>query len=266
MSKKRKRRAARTVIFIVLAILLFSLIIFSLYKMDFMDVIEFFPSLFEKNEDPPSSGHENSIKELIDLLEKNESGYESTDIDNASAIKLLSAAPVADSYYHTYSVSYISGDYTTTKNVFVTRAGEAWTIYTREGTASQSTVSFDGKEYTVRDEITGEERRFSENSGMSFEGQNYLTPIAEIKQLLSDYEEKAGTEQSTGIVDAEAELIRTQTENIILVSFRYADSDHVEEYMIHLDYGVIVSASVLRGGKEYYKVTTNVFDPDYKVN
>ncbi len=266
MSKKRKRRAAKTVVLIVLAILLFSLIIFSLYKMDFMDVIEFIPSLFEKNEDPPSTGHSERIKELIELLEKNEGGYESADIDNASAIAMLAASPVADSYYHAYSVSYTSGDDTVIKNIFVIKSGKEWSMTVRNSNVMQSSVSFDGKEYTVRDEITGEERRFGAESGMSLEGQNYLTPIEDIKALLSEYENGSAGDGATVITDAKAEIIRKQTDNVILVSFRYADTDHTEEYMIHLDYGVVISASASRGGKEYYKVTTNVFDPDYKLN
>lgn len=266
MNKKRNRKTVRTLVFIVLAVFLFALIIFSLSKVNFMDVIGFIPSLFEKEDEGFVSGHSERIKELIELLESNEGGYESAGLDNASVIAMLSAAPTEDSYYHTYSVTYTSGEDTTIKNVFVTKASEAWTVVVKESNSKQSTVSFDGKEYVVRDDISGEEKHFSKDSGMSFEGQNYLTPVSDIKALLSEYEALAGTDRTAGVVDAKAEIVRTQTDNIVLVSFKYADRDHFEEYMIHLDYGVVISATASLNGEVYYKVTTNVFDPDYKVN
>ncbi len=262
MSRNKKRGTVKTVVSVIMAVLLFSLIIFALYKIDFIDVLEFIPSMFQKRGNDTDDNNSEKIKELIELLEKNEGGYESVKLDPKNAMSMLSAAPVKDSYYHAYSVTYTHGEDVTVKNVFVTKSGNSWTVSSREGNTPGQTVSFDGNVYTVKDDTTLEKTIYSKESGMTFEGQTYLTPIAKIKSLLSEYEAAQGSERKTRITDASAELVRTQTENIVLLEFRYGATEQTEEYMIHLDYGVILAASAYMSGDEYYKVTTSVFNPD----
>lgn len=266
MSKKRKRRTVKIAVSIVLAVLLFSLIIFSLYKIDFMGVLEFIPSVFEKDRTDPPRNHFEKIKEIIELLEKNEGGYESVEVDPASVMTMLSSSLTKESYYHAYSVTYTHGEDVLVKNVFVTKGPNTWTVISREENASHQTVDFDGNRYLVRDDLTGEERIYSKDSGMSFEGQTYLTPISEIRALLSEYEAATDLDSDSRISGAVAELIRTQTDNIVLLNFKYDSTGQTEEYMIHLDCGVILSASISMNGEVYYKVTTSVFNPEYKTD
>lgn len=259
MSKKSKRRAARTVLFIILAAVLFSFLIFALYKIDFMDVLEFIPSVFEKKEETNVPDHSEKIKEIMELLGAENAEYETVNSDAKTVISMLSAVEPVENYYHTYTVKYTFGDELLFKNLYVTKNENEWKILVRDSNSGLKTIRFDGKQYSVKDEITGDEKIFSKDSGLSLETQSYLPPLSEIKSLLSEYE---SAEAASDISDCKIELLRSQNANIVSLSFKYNGTGQTEEYAIHLDYGVIISARSMIDGKVYYEATTSSFDPN----
>ena len=68
MSVWTKRKIAKTVFLVIASVLLFSAIIFSLYKFDLMKVIEFIPGIFHKDEAVPEDNNSDKIKQILELI------------------------------------------------------------------------------------------------------------------------------------------------------------------------------------------------------
>ena len=260
MSVWTKRRVAKTVLLIIVSVALFSVIIFSLYKFDLMKVIEYIPSIFQKDTTLPEDDDSEKIKQILELIGEDKNGYESIDTDAKSLISMLSAVSVDDSYYHAYTVTYSYDKDIWVKEVRVHRQASASSVHIIENGNVVKTVNYDGDEYHVRDDITGESAVYSKDSSFSFDGQTYLAPISDIVTLLRTYDE--ASYGKSDITDCKLELVRTQSANLVYISFIYERTGQVESYTVHLDRGVVLAASSRIGEQTYYKVETSVFDPD----
>ena len=259
MREKTNRKIVKTVALVIASVALFSAIIFSLYNFNFIEMLDFLPGIFQKDE-PAKKDDSEKIKQILELLGEDPDGYQSISSDAHSLISVLSALETDDSYYHSYTVTYSYLDYSFEREMRVNVDAPRWSVQTVENGSSVSTVSFDGDKYIVRDDTADKEDTFPKSSNIRFDGHTYLAPLSEIVRLLTEYEaaQNGGTSK---ISDCKVELIRTQSANLVTVSFTYDSTKQHESYTVHLDYGVILGASSEIEGQIYYKVETDTFEP-----
>ena len=260
MSVWTERKIAKTVFLVIASVLLFSAIIFSLYKFDLMKVIEFIPSIFHKDEAVPEDNNSDKIKQILELIGEDKKDYESISSDAHSVISMLSAAVTDDSYYHAYTVTYSYDKDIFVRDVRLYRQTSSCSVHILENGNVVKTINYEGDEYLVRDDSTGTSSVFSKDGGFSLDGQTYLPSISDVVSLLREYESAENGESD--ITDCKVELIRTQSANLVNVSFIYERTGQAENYTVHLDRGVILEASSKIDGQTYYKVETTVFDPN----
>lgn len=245
--------AARTVIFICVAVMAVLLIVSGIYIFRLKSE--------KKSEQSSPNNAEKGFSELIAEKEQNTDKTESSDEFPLTAFTLEEAFAlysVSDTYYQECTVASTGADGTKHERIKrVLRDGDKYNITTYNKNTLIETIKCDGENILIINETTGARNKISVSQGVT---PMELASMPSHEYLLALLEEYRSDSEGSVISSADYELTRTRDMNILEVTIGYRDSSVKESYVYYLNYGIIYSCETAaeNGAKPYSMTTTFV--------
>lgn len=250
-SNNETSSAARTVIFIGVAVMAVLLIVGGIY-------IYQWKNTEKKPEQGSTNNAEKGFSELIAEKEQNTEKTESSDefpLTDFTLEEAFALYSVSDTYYQECTVASTGADGTKHERIKrVLRDGDKYNITTYNKNTLIETIKCDGENILIINETTGARNKISVSQGIT---PIELASMPSHEHLLALLEEYRSDSEGSVISSADYEMTRTRDMNILEVTVEYRNSSVKESYVYYLNYGIIYSCeTAAENGAMPYSMTT----------
>lgn len=257
MGKPKKLSPA---LLILLLALVFALLIFALGTIRFDSFSDWLGGLFLDEPDIPENNNDLHYEALLEQLR--EPNAQPVPIDSMTLAEAFTHYAFDASYRHIYTVTYHDGTREAAYTVALDRTDEQYqlSLYRGTGTKEENLLYGGQLSNSAFRTYDGMDNRHLYASGRDFPYYSVvLQPNPEgILEMLRSYE--ADPAQSP-LSACTVTLEMTARGRRLVVACTERETGETGEYAYLLDYGVLESASAVRGGVTWYTLTTQSISP-----
>lgn len=223
------------------AVFFISALAFGLSKIGVIDISKLFGYGDSDNEILPGDGGR-----FADALRDNSSTDKVlmiADIPLSELSSLLANNPPAETYYISNSFVYYSRGITYSSSNRIWKDGENYRVETYQGTTLKQTVICDGSKVGITEGQSNDTHVFEIND--SFNIESYAS-MPHPRDFLSRWD----------VNNLTITLLRTESDNLYQVSYKYPSMNQTELLYISIEYGLVVKAETYIGTDLVYSLST----------